>query len=42
MIHAIQNAYYLRAMNPSDTATLIELAGEIGLNKQQFNRPTPP
>ena len=30
MIHAIQRAYYLEARNPSDTQTLIELAGEIG------------
>jgi putative protein-disulfide isomerase len=36
MILAIQQAYYLQARNPSDDATLIELAMELGLNKQQF------
>ena len=38
MIDAIQRAYYLRAMNPSDTSTLIELAGEIGLDKEKFSK----
>lgn len=37
MIRAIQEAYYLRAMNPSDTATLLQLAGELRLDIQQFN-----
>lgn len=37
MIDAIQRAYYLRAMNPSDTSTLIELAGELGLDKEKFS-----
>ena len=37
MIHAIQEGYYLRAMNPSDSATLIQLASDIGLNMQQFS-----
>ena len=36
MIEAIQRAYYLRAMNPSDVSTLITLAGEIGLNENKF------
>jgi len=36
MIKAIQEAYYLRAMNPSDSETLIKLAVEIGLNAEQF------
>lgn len=36
MIGAIQNAYYLRAMNPSDSSTLITLAGELGLDQKQF------
>jgi putative protein-disulfide isomerase len=36
MILAIQQAYYLQARNPSDDATLIELAVELGLNTQQF------
>jgi putative protein-disulfide isomerase len=36
MIDAIQRAYYLRAMNPSDNSTLATLAGELGLNEEQF------
>lgn len=36
MTLAIQQAYYLQARNPSDYATLIELAEEIGLNKDRF------
>ena len=36
MIEAIQRAYYLDARNPSDTATLIELAAGIGLDPQIF------
>lgn len=36
MILAIQQAYYLRAMNPSDDATLIQLAQELGLDVDQF------
>ncbi len=36
MIAAIQKAYYLQAKNPSDASTLIELAGDIGLDKVQF------
>lgn len=38
MILAIQEAYYLRAMNPSEDATLIGLAGEIGLDEVRFAR----
>lgn len=37
MIDAIQHAYYLRAMNPSDNETLIALAGELGLDVQRFS-----
>lgn len=37
MIDAVQHAYYLRAMNPSDNSTLIELAGELGLDVQRFS-----
>lgn len=37
MIDAIQHAYYLRAMNPSDNPVLIELAGELGLDVQRFS-----
>jgi putative protein-disulfide isomerase len=36
MIQAIQRAYYLEARNPSDTATLVDLAAEIGLDRQLF------
>ena len=38
MIEAIQRAYYLRAMNPSDVSTLIKLAEEIGLNELKFSK----
>ena len=37
MIDAIQHAYYLRAMNPSDDPILIELAGELGLDVERFS-----
>jgi putative protein-disulfide isomerase len=37
MIDAIQHAYYLRAMNPSDNSTLIALAVELELDVQQFS-----
>ncbi|MCW8945422.1 MAG: DsbA family protein [Sedimenticola sp.] len=36
MIKAIQQAYYLRAMNPSDDETLLTLAIELGLDTEQF------
>lgn len=36
MTDAIQRAYYLRAMNPSDLETLDSLAGELGLNEEKF------
>jgi len=36
MIEAIQRAYYLRAMNPSDDEVLTKLAREIGLNETEF------
>jgi putative protein-disulfide isomerase len=32
----IQQAYYLEARNPSDDATLVELAAEIGLDVERF------
>ena len=35
---AVQQAYYLEARNPSQTATLIALAGEIGLDSAQFQK----
>ena len=38
MIHAIQNAYYQQARNPSDQQTLIELADEIQIDNEQFMR----
>lgn len=36
MIHAIQRAYYLEARNPSENQTLIELAGELGIDESRF------
>jgi putative protein-disulfide isomerase len=36
MTLAIQQAYYLRAMNPSDTETLEALANEINLDSDRF------
>ena len=36
MTRAIQEAYYRRAMNPSDEDTLVTLAGEIGLDEERF------
>ena len=36
MIEAIQRAYYLDARNPSDLDTLIDLAAEIGLDRERF------
>ena len=36
MLLAIQQAYYLEAKNPSDTAVLITLADKIGLDSEQF------
>ena len=37
MTYAIQQAYYLQARNPSDNETLIALADEINLDKNQFS-----
>ena len=36
MIEAIQKAYYLRAMNPSEPKVLLGLAIELGLDGEQF------
>ncbi len=36
MIHAIQDAYYQRALNPSDRSTLIQMAEEINQDKTEF------
>ena len=36
MIHALQEAYYLRALNPSDDVTHYQLAEELQLDTQQF------
>ena len=36
MVFAIQQAYYLRAMNPSDDDTLLQLADEMSLDFDQF------
>jgi len=38
MTFAIQQAYYLQARNPSEDATLIALAGEIGLDREMFRQ----
>ena len=38
MTQAIQQAYYQQARNPSDNETLIELAGEIGLDVDRFTK----
>lgn len=37
MLEAIQRAYYQQARNPSDEATLLELAAEIGLEANAFS-----
>jgi putative protein-disulfide isomerase len=36
MIEAIQRAYYLQAMNPSETETLADIAAELGLDRAMF------
>jgi len=38
MTKAIQLAYYQQTRNPSDLETLVELAGELGLDEMQFKR----
>lgn len=38
MTAAIQRAYYREARNPSDDATLVALAGELGLDQGRFAR----
>ncbi len=38
MTRAIQEAFYLRAMNPSDEAILVTLAGETGLDQERFQQ----
>jgi putative protein-disulfide isomerase len=38
MTTRIQQAYYLEARNPSENDTLIELATEIGLDRQKFSK----
>ena len=38
MIKAIQKAYYLKAMNPSDADTLIRLAQELELDVEKFTK----
>ena len=37
-IRALQEAYYLRAMNPSDADTHLTLAGELGLDTSLFEQ----
>jgi putative protein-disulfide isomerase len=36
MIRSIQTAYYREARNPSDPPVLVDLAGSLGLDRQQF------
>lgn len=36
MIQSIQESYYLRALNPSELSTLVQLAEEIGLDRTAF------
>jgi len=38
MLSAIQQAYYLNAQNPSDTEVLVELARELGIDPEAFER----
>lgn len=38
MILAIQQAYYLHALNPSDDETLVDCAVSIGFDKSTFNK----
>lgn len=38
MTNAIQEAYYLRAMNPSDNEVLEQLAAELNLDTERFRR----
>jgi len=38
MTHAIQMAYYQQARNPSDNDTLVDLANELGLDKDRFKQ----
>lgn len=37
MIHAIQEAYYLNAKNPSDTDVLTDIARQLGCDAHQFS-----
>ena len=36
MFEALQRAYYLEARNPSLARTLVEVAGELGLDRERF------
>ena len=36
MIEAIQQAYYLKAQNPSDNDTLVRLSAEVGCDPERF------
>lgn len=38
MVELIQQAYYQRALNPSDNAILVQLAEELGLDSVEFAR----
>lgn len=37
MLKAIQHAYYLQAKNPSELRVLVSLAGQLGMDTQQFS-----
>ncbi|NOQ89155.1 MAG: DsbA family protein [Gammaproteobacteria bacterium] len=37
MLKAIQHAYYLQAKNPSELSVLVSLAGQLGMDTQQFS-----
>ncbi len=38
MFHAIQRAYYMEVRNPSNPETLVQLAGEMGLDSKRFSQ----
>ena len=38
MIEAIQEAYYQKALNPSDKTTIISLAKQIGMDEKKFEK----
>lgn len=38
MVQTIQNGYYRQARNPSNSETLIELAGDLNLDQNRFKQ----